>query len=1110
MKKAVACTSLVWLASLGGSLAFVAVPPSAKPRSSFAGGAAVARMGAMSRAGAPARPAAVARLNMLVEPAGKDSFQEIEKEMESDPIKKSVSKMTPGTAKAVLTGVIPIASAVGYLAMPGGIAVSAIGAVASGVGGSLARKKLQQARIDSAPAQVAKMLKAKGVGNITPQEIMEALSNFGLQGEAAEDVLIQIFSKYVVAMCQNSATKTSEIKELSELRETLGLDGLLMGEALYQAASPVYSQFVMRTPSTELADEWSPNRRALDKFIFLCDRMFEVCDTEEAYSFEMSRISKTFDLNLEEVKERCAAIAIPFYQKALGSAAAKWDSVKADQLKRARQTLGIEEDVAKKMHKEVYRTESLALVKREQDGIKMKLDQADRVRINKLAAAFELSEEEATEEYESVIMPIYEELVVDCLGKIMNDLDASQSDLARAYGELMMFTANTGLRTDKAEESLRNIMTASLQYMYEDAAQYVRVANEKEGAKAARSLAEFVQKTIDMVSINVADDDTGDKAYGLIVGDSIVSGQSFRDAPGLYEMFLRSCFAQPAMADGDVETTALLAKLLDINEIQQVKAYRDAAGPRVLRQLTESVQSGLETGKFPKEAKEANEALIESFKIPYVVIAEQAKHLYKTTLAAYAKNDRIITADEKETLDKMADFLSMEASAVDEIHAELCSSTFQKAVAESMGATGVVEARFRSKLDELAVRLGLSLESAKLMFHAAIRQRMGPMIQQIMYEFERSVLSKDQLARKTGKDMGDDVMGSEAGSLGIEGGAAVTSDVLALIDFYVDNGIIEKADEEGGEDIYPVTAKQIGSTDEMLAALYQNFVVSGFGVEGEQLKRYEQGQAKLAGILGLEPSVKLKIHKEIGGTVIRRFVNQELGKQGKMSAQGVAFLANINSRLNMPQDMFESMVSECKRDYVRRLSDDLFRVSVLSAKECKRLRDIAENCGFTLEKEGDLDLEARKKIFKIEAEDMIEKGDMEGDDGKDFVEELQASLSFHESLSLSIEEAQEAMMSLLDSRAKAILKNVKADAMERRDANILKAAERLLKYCRLSGGMVVENDLDQRQRNVVVNAYEAKHAGSIEDGSEGEAEQREKVAADLDLLKMAIGIKQPS
>lgn len=43
----------------------------------------------------------------------------------------------------------------------------------------------------------------------------------------------------------------------------------------------------------------------------------------------------------------------------------------------------------------------------------------------------------------------------------------------------------------------------------------------------------------------------------------------------------------------------------------------------------------------------------------------------------------------------------------------------------------------------------------------------------------------------------------------------------------------------------------------------------------------------------------------------------------------------------------------------------------------------------------------------------------------------------------------------------------------------------------------MENDLDQRQRNVVVNAYEAKHAGSIEEGSEGEKEKRAQVAADL-------------
>lgn len=50
---------------------------------------------------------------------------------------------------------------------------------------------------------------------------------------------------------------------------------------------------------------------------------------------------------------------------------------------------------------------------------------------------------------------------------------------------------------------------------------------------------------------------------------------------------------------------------------------------------------------------------------------------------------------------------------------------------------------------------------------------------------------------------------------------------------------------------------------QMIAALYQNFVVSGFGVEGDQLKRYEAGQGKLAGILGLDDADKLKVRRSL-------------------------------------------------------------------------------------------------------------------------------------------------------------------------------------------------------------------------------------------------------
>lgn len=48
---------------------------------------------------------------------------------------------------------------------------------------------------------------------------------------------------------------------------------------------------------------------------------------------------------------------------------------------------------------------------------------------------------------------------------------------------------------------------------------------------------------------------------------------------------------------------------------RQVSSYREAAGPRVLRQLTESVKAGLESGVFSEEAKMANEELVEAFKV---------------------------------------------------------------------------------------------------------------------------------------------------------------------------------------------------------------------------------------------------------------------------------------------------------------------------------------------------------------------------------------------------------------------------------------------------------------------------------------------------------------
>lgn len=55
--------------------------------------------------------------------------------------------------------------------------------------------------------------------------------------------------------------------------------------------------------------------------------------------------------------------------QALSSAASKWDKVKAEQLQRARKTLGINHDVAMEMHKGVYRFGCIEAVKKAGRGV---------------------------------------------------------------------------------------------------------------------------------------------------------------------------------------------------------------------------------------------------------------------------------------------------------------------------------------------------------------------------------------------------------------------------------------------------------------------------------------------------------------------------------------------------------------------------------------------------------------------------------------------------------------------------------------------------------------------------------------------------------------------
>lgn len=97
-------------------------------------------------------------------------------------------------------------------------------------------------------------------------------------------------------------------------------------------------------------------------------------------------------------------------------------------------------------------------------------------------------------------------------------------------------------------------------------------------------------------------------------------------------------------------------------------------------------------------------------------------------------------------------------------HMEYFGNTYRKSVLEAMGSTGVIRPEFCEPLEKAQERLGLSEEDAKKIFLEAIKEKMVPMVEWIVSEFERTQLTQQQLSQRRGKDMGEDLFQTGKGA----------------------------------------------------------------------------------------------------------------------------------------------------------------------------------------------------------------------------------------------------------------------------------------------------------------------------------------------------------
>lgn len=95
---------------------------------------------------------------------------------------------------------------------------------------------------------------------------------------------------------------------------------------------------------------------------------------------------------------------------------------------------------------------------------------------------------------------------------------------------------------------------------------------------------------------------------------------------------------------------------------------------------------------------------------------------------------------------------------------EFFGPIYEKSVLEAMGSTGVIAPDYRKSIDKLRGRLGLSEAASQQLYLAAIEEKMKPMVEWIVSEMERTMLSQQQLSQRRKKDMGEDLFQTGKGA----------------------------------------------------------------------------------------------------------------------------------------------------------------------------------------------------------------------------------------------------------------------------------------------------------------------------------------------------------
>ena len=1024
---------------------------------------------------------------------GSDAFEDVIND--STKLQNTMKGLSPPAAKALNVGLVPAAATLLSAAVPGGAAVrlgvAAVGAVAA----SKARKRLMTARKESVNVALCELLASRGIEGVSAASVMEIGDRYGLSSEELATSTTFLFAKYFERLVESPVATTAELSELISLAEALGLDGPTSGDAVYQTAVEVYAVRCGRF--TGDAEENAFDAEIVDKFLWLAGRFFAEHDTEEAATYELSRITKIFDISEAELERRCLKVATPFYESAVEKAIGKLGSVRHSALEKASKRVGLPPYITSNLHADRYRLEVQRLLENGDN----RLSPEDQERLDLLAELLAVPETIVDEQRAAVTRPLFRETLDDALQALGDGQDASAiaASVAKRMAELQV-------PPGAADRAIADAVIIGLSPFYAEAVQMNRVRNKGGTVKALRELLQRRRKFAAFLN-TLRSSYGGDRLQNSLDRAFRASGEQARkDTVEMYAMFVQK-------ATGDSAVLASPEQIAEFEELAKALGLAEDVA-RSLRQsdslpkLEAALDACFLNSTFTIEQRDANLAFSASLGVPLSVYVGLAKDRYLAELRAASGAGRVFTGAERQRLNDVRVFLDLTEEEVAPMHKEVSGATYRKALLESFGVTGQISEELEASLKTLRERLLLSEEQADEISMEAARERQRPRVDALVMEFKKEATPQAQGGGAMGGDGGEDVYAQPGNKLGIGGANSFMIEALTLVEFFNENGIVgeregaaqselqsqleeaagitpksEEAKDDSAAYALRFAINATGMADEkVLKDAYKHFVVSAFQEQRPaQKQRMEAATPALAGILGLSTEDVRKVHTTIGTAVYGQYLGMSLAKKNKLDQQDFAFLGSMRTQLGLPQEDADSLLQKAKVRRVKNEAESIMLKGNLKPEKVKELRDLAGSLSVDLVRDLDMSDERRLELFSAEASGLIE--DVYSD--VSMIEELA------EELYLSDEQAEEALRGLLVDRCRAAAGNALADAHVGRAQRAIAEADRLLRLARFAPE-VVELMPSEETSEKLLRMYE--NAGPAGTGLEAEAKAAEAAA----------------